>query len=320
MSAAAEADPAGGEAALVLHTERSASGPLPAGCERPRKGRAWRHEDGSLTPVRCGSPNLCRYCSWLTALENAYVVRIDAEACCPRIGFTLTTKAAVTAAATFRRDISETFRALRRQPWARDARYLGQIEFTTGEGKCSGGYRRIHQHGLLKDVDPARAPDVAELMKRVWLGRTGARRVEAHELRRPAGAMAYLVNHHQKQAQTPPRGWSGKRFRPSNPSETRRGYFEQPVTQLREQASAQLADKRMRATVAKMLGADESWQDVDADVQADVLGQALDDARDHPPPVLVKTMHVPQAFGADGLPSAWRTEVVGLVHDSEAAA
>lgn len=274
---------------------------------------SWRHEDGSLTPVRCGSPNLCLYCSWLTAIENAYVVRIDAEACCPRIGFTLTTRAAVTPPATFRRDVSETFRALRRQPWASDARYLGQIEFTSGNGSKASGARRIHQHGLLKDVDPARAPDVAELMKRVWLGRTGAHRVEAHELHRPAGAMAYLVNHHQKQAQTPPRGWQGKRLRPS------KGYYEQPAPQLRQLARAALADKRLRAAVVKTLGAEECWHDVDADVQADVLGQALDDARDYPSPVLVKTMDVPNAFGADGLPSAWRTEVVGPMHVQAAA-
>jgi hypothetical protein len=196
-------------------------------CERPRKGMRWQHEDGSLSPVRCGSPNLCRYCSWLTALENAYVVRLDAEMTCPRIGFTLTTKAAVTPPATFRKDVEQVFRSLRREPWAKDARYLGQIEFTTGNGRGSGGARRIHQHGLLKDVDPARAADCGELMKRVWLGRTGAHRVEAHELFRPAGAMAYLVNHHQKQAQTPPRGWSGKRLRPS------KGYYEIPAPQLR---------------------------------------------------------------------------------------
>jgi len=46
-----------------------------------------------------------------------------------------------------------------------------------------------------------------------------------------AGAMAYLVNHHQKQAQTPPRSWSGKRLRPS------KGYYEIPAPQLRELAN-----------------------------------------------------------------------------------
>lgn len=176
---------AGGAAALVLHTERSDTRAVPEGCERPRRGLRWQHEDGSLRPVRCGSPNLCRYCSWLTALENAYVVRIDAEMCCPRIGFTLTTKAAVTPPVTFRQDVAYVFKVLRREPWAREARYLGQIEFTTGSGENSGGARRIHQHGLLKDVDSARASDCGELMQQVWSRVTGAHRVEAHELWRP---------------------------------------------------------------------------------------------------------------------------------------
>src|SRR3954463_7628097 len=153
------------KAALVLHTERSDAGPTTRvdgvgqlkGCERPRKGLAWQHADGRLTPVRCGAPNLCRYCSWMVALENAVVVRKDAEMCLPEIGFTLTTAAARVPAATFRRDVEQVFKALRREPWARGARYLGQIEFTTGKGARSGGHRRIHQHGLLKDVDRSRA-------------------------------------------------------------------------------------------------------------------------------------------------------------------
>jgi hypothetical protein len=119
------------------------------------------HADGRLTPVPCNSPNKCRPCSWRVAVENACVVRADAEICLPEVGFTLTTRAAVTAPATFRRDIEQAFRALRKEPWARDARYLGQIEFTTGLGKLAAGVRRIHQHGLLKDVSRDRAQDAA---------------------------------------------------------------------------------------------------------------------------------------------------------------
>lgn len=322
----AKGSPEGGAAgALVLHTERSDKGPSetpfhdpsPMACERPRRGMHWQHEDGSLSPVRCGSPNLCRYCSWLTALENAYVVRLDAEMCCPRIGFTLTTKAAVTPPATFRNDVAYVFKTLRREPWACEARYLGQIEFTTGQGRRSGGARRIHQHGLLKDVDPARAADCGELMKRVWSRVTGAHRVEAHELLRPAGAMAYLVNHHQKEAQTPPRGWSGKRLRPS------KGYYEIPAPELRERARAALADKRVRAAVEKSLSSHEAWESLDGQEQADAFASVLDVAMHYPSPVLVRTAALPVDFDVDAdghmSPTKWERTVLGPLHEDDAA-
>src|SRR6185436_19966553 len=130
-----------------------------------------------------------------------------------------------------------------------DLRYLGQTEFTTGEGPRSGGHRRIHLHGLVKDVAPEHAPELADRARFVWKKRTGAHRVEAHELHRPAGALAYLVNHHQKTAQRPPHGWTGKRFRPSNPRGDRPGYFERPIAELRTEARGRLADKRTYAAV-----------------------------------------------------------------------
>jgi hypothetical protein len=270
---------------------------------------AYLHDDGRLTPVACGSPNKCRYCSWTVAVENAWVVRQDAEICLPEVGFTLTTKAAHTAPARFRQDVAWAFKSLRREPWARDARYLGQIEFTTGEGKRSGGARRIHQHGLLKDVDRSRSADAGEVLRRAWLPRTGAHRVEAHELHRPAGAIAYLVNHHAKTAQRPPAGWSGKRLRPS------KGYYERPITELREEARAYLADKRTRAAVERLLLEENAWDALPELDEVDALVDELhDEARNAGPPLLVRTQRVPTDFDSEGLPSAWATEVVGTVH------
>lgn len=95
---------------------------------------AWEHADGHRSPVRCESPNRCDYCSWLTSLENATVVRLDAEHCLPELGFTLTTKRAFTPREVFTIDVRQTIKALRREPWARDARYLGMVEHTTGTG------------------------------------------------------------------------------------------------------------------------------------------------------------------------------------------
>jgi hypothetical protein len=240
------------------------------------------------------------------------VVRNDSEACLPQIGFTLTTRSATTPPATFRRDVEKSFRALRRQPWAKHARYLGQIEFTTGKGARSGGARRIHQHGLLKDVDREHAADVGEILRRVWKERTGAHRVEAHELHRPAGAIAYLVNHHQKSAQTPPRGWSGKRLRPS------KGYYERPIGELREEARAYLADDRHRHAVQAVLERCGAWDELDPWTLEDITEEwSLRAAAN--PPELVRTASLPVAFDADGLPAAWELQSLGAVEDERAA-
>jgi hypothetical protein len=270
---------------------------------------AYLHDDGRLTPVACGCSNKCRYCSWTAAVENAWVVRHDASICLPEVGFTLTTKAAHTAPATFRRDVEQVFRGLRREPWAGHARYLGQIEFTTGQGSRSAGARRIHQHGLLKDVDRDRANDVGEVLRRIWQERTGAHRVEAHELHRPAGAIAYLVNHHAKTAQRPPAGWSGKRLRPS------KGYYERPIAEMREEARAHLADKRTRAAVERALLEANAWDELpDVDEVHDLVDEHAENALNAGPPLLVRTQRVPTDFGEDGLPCAWTIEVVGSVH------
>jgi hypothetical protein len=268
--------------------------------------------DGTLIPLRCGASNRCAYCSWLVALENALVVRADAAECLPQLGFTLTTRAAQTPAERFRRDVEQAMKALRREPWACDARYLGQIEHTTGHGTRSGGARRIHQHGLMKDVDRDRAADVAEVLRRVWLSRTGAHRVEAHELHRPAGAIAYLVNHHQKTAQAPPKGWSGKRFRPS------KGYFERPIVQLREEARVLLRDRRVEAAIAATLEDAGAWDVIeDGPLMDEIVGAAVQRAAENPPE-LVRVQRIPTSFGDDDLPSAWETQVLGPVRDEDA--
>lgn len=272
---------------------------------------AWQLPDGTLVPLRCGASNRCAYCSWMVALENALVVKLDAAEQLPEIGFTLTTRAARTPPEKFRRDVEKSFLALRRR-W-RDAQYLGQIEFTTGHGTRSGGARRIHQHGLLKGVDRGDVEAVADVLRDVWAARTGAHRVEAHELHRPAGAIAYLVNHHQKTAQAPPRGWSGKRFRPS------KGYFERPVAQLREEARTLLRDRRVEAAVARALEDAEAWDLVgDHDVMDQLVAAAVERAAENPPE-LVRVQRIPTEFGDDDMPTAWETQVLGLVADVDAA-
>lgn len=298
----------GAEGALVpirerSHPEDSSSARLR--CEKPSDTLAWQLHDGRLIPLRCGASNRCRYCSWLTAVENATVVALDAADDMPRVGFTLTTRAAHTPPEKFRNDVRLAFRAIRRR-WP-DAEYLGQIEFTTGEGTRSGGARRIHQHGLLKGVPPDDLPSVEDVLRSVWKARTGAHRVEAHELHKPAGAIAYLVNHHQKTAQAPPKGWSGKRFRPS------RGYFAAPVSQLRERAKATLADKRAEHAIRRLLDSAMAWDVLDALEAEELFDRLVGELRQAPAAELVRVAKIPKTWTDDGLPKDWATEVLGPV-------
>jgi hypothetical protein len=65
------------------------------------------------------------------------------------------------------------------------------------------------------------------------------------------GAIAYLALHHNKMEQRPPRGWSGKRFRPS------RGYFNRPVAELRAEAGVLMRDRRIERQLI------EAWNVLD---------------------------------------------------------
>ena len=231
---------------------------------------------------------------------------MDASDELPEVGFTLTTRAAATAPADFRESVAQAFRALRKA--YPEAEYLGQIEFTTGQGKNSGGHRRIHQHGLLKGVPRQAAGDVGERLLAVWRKRTGAHRVEAHALVKPAGAIAYLVNHHQKGAQTPPRGWSGKRFRPS------RGYFASPLPDLRNEARWALSEEAVEWAVDQALREQGAWEAFGpGEEYEEVLRAGIARRRAIPKPELVRVASLPSSWNDDGTPASFSLEVLGPV-------
>jgi hypothetical protein len=221
-------------------------------CERRSERCGWLLADGTFVPARCGAPNKCAYCAYLTTVENALVVSMDAALELPRVGLTLTTADPKYGTDRFRRDISETFRLLRRR-LGPDVGYLGLVEFTTGRAAGSGGHRRIHQHLLLKRCEPRAAEGLEDELRGLWERRTGASRIELRELRSPAGATAYLIHHHRKREQAPPPGWSGKRMRPS------KNYYERPVSELRSEARVLLTDRRVRRAARRAI----DWQEVD---------------------------------------------------------
>lgn len=218
----------------------------------------------------------------LTAFENALVVRLDAleGRRWPTWGLTTTTREPWTAATHGERAKMlagaerSLFRDLRRR-YGREIEYLGFLEFTTGLGVSSGGARRAHIHHLVKGLgrpDDGRAAELEALVSRKWLKFTGeAWRVECRPLRTPLGSIAYLAIHHHKTEQRPPKGWTGKRFRPS------RGYFERPVGELRAEARALLEDKRIEGELVRAWNVPDGF---DGGLLDELLMQALPDARE----------------------------------------
>lgn len=243
----------------------------------------------------------------LAALENVAVVGRDARERQPTAGLTLTTRAAVTDPAAFRRDVEHVLRLIRRRE--REAEYLGVIEFTTGRGTRAGGARRLHQHALVKGLDGAAALGLEGDVRDLWHRRTGAHRVELRELRTPAGATAYLLAHHHKSEQAPPKGWNGRRLRAS------RGYFERPVEHLRAEAREVLREKRTAAAVRGLMA---EWIEEDpelADAYDDAFADLLATRETADPPQLVRVARLPSGFDADGVPTALELQVVDVVHD-----
>jgi hypothetical protein len=201
---------------------------------------------GTLVPVRCGSPNLCSYCAFMSAAIDGMMVLLDAlDNSAPTISLTVTTQKAHTEPQDFRRDVEQLFKAIRRR--APEVEYLGRIEFTTGEGKRSGGHRRINQHTLVKGLDPHTAAVIQDDVVGLWKRRTGAYRVELAQLRSAAGAAHYLTTHHSKATQAPSKGWTGRRLRAS------RGYFAKPGAERRAEAAAVLRDRRAERRLLDLL-------------------------------------------------------------------
>ena len=225
-----------GGAPLVLYGERSPARPA-AGCPRALQGLrlAVTDVDGPrYLKLRCGRRD-CAYCGWLRDLEDATCLFLDAREQQPALAITLTTAQPWEQLdpGVYREASKQLWRALRAR-WGR-VEYVGLIEFTTGRSKRSGGHRRMHGHYLVKGIPASEVLAVERVVREVWSRVTGAYVVEVSELRSAGGAIAYMGLHHRKPQQAAPEGWRGMRLRHS------RGYWHQPIGELREHARRHLA-------------------------------------------------------------------------------
>jgi hypothetical protein len=194
--------------------------------------------------------------------------------------------------ATLRNGWKDVARRARREVNA-EASYAWFREWTTGEGPRSDGIRRTHYHSTWTLESDEQAQRVAEISNEVWGRLTAATSERAHGWKRvyDAGGLARyiagLVGHHLKSAQAPPPGWAGRRFG------TSRGFYAIDSRELDRQAKAVVRDERLahhfeRVIMERLDPPDGLPVDILDDVLTPLLETAIAEARDRPPPRIVR--------------------------------
>lgn len=286
-------DPAGGSA-LDLH-EGIGPSEVATGCPRWPEGLRLESTAGDLVRGRCKSTNLCDYCAKLAAVENAEVLALDAMTNAPPLLWSvLTTRTATIDTSGFKHAREMVRREVRRRWPAAEMATL--IEFTTGLGTNSGGDRRPHWNDAIKGVPVDDAAELEAAQAEVWCKYVDAAPAgqKVTPITDTGGLMRYLALHFQKESQQPPEGWHGHRFR------TTRGYLAQPMSIARDEARQSL---RARREVWKAERAGWTGEDALA-AAAEALDVAAATAWE-----IVRLVDLPTAFGADGFPTAWQTNV-----------
>lgn len=196
-----------------------------------------------LVPVRCSSPNRCHYCAVLAARENCEMLALDAgrPGVVPEVWSVLTTRTPTLDLRPFCKGREQVVRALRRR-WP--CQYVCLLEYTKGYASRSGGKRRPHWNLLLKGVPRSEVDRAAKIIRRVWCQHADARPAAQYvgEIDQGVpGLIRYVAEHFNKEDQTPPKAFRGKRFNPS------RGYWNGDLSaeQMREQARESLNMQRL---------------------------------------------------------------------------
>jgi hypothetical protein len=192
-----------------------------------------------LVRGRCSSPNRCSYCAVMAARENCEMLALDAGRPCtvPEVWSVLTTRTPTLDLRPFCRGREKIVKALRRR-WS-SCEYVSLLEYTKGYGSRSGGKRRPHWNLLLKGIPRSDVDRAAEIIRRVWCQHADARPAAQYvgEIDQGVpGLIRYVAEHFNKEDQTPPKAFRGKRFNPS------RGYWNGDLSaeQMRDQARESL--------------------------------------------------------------------------------
>jgi hypothetical protein len=160
----------------------------------------------------------------------------------PEVWSVLTTRTPTVDLKPFCRGREKVVKALRRR-WP-SCQYVSLLEYTKGYTERSRGRRYPHWNLLFKGVPRSDIDLAAEIIRRVWCQHVDARPAAqwVGEVDRGiAGLMHYVAEHFNKEDQTPPPGFRGKRFNPS------RGYWNGDLTaeEMREKARESLAMDRL---------------------------------------------------------------------------
>jgi hypothetical protein len=195
---------------------------------------------------------------------------LDAEVVAPQIATTFTTRDLV-GVPVLREAMAQTARKVRVEI-AREAKYGGTLEWTTGQTKYSGGHRRPHLHLLWKGLDENDADDVRAIATEVWQRLTGAHSHTSEAIRTPGAAIRYVALHHLKEGQAPPLGFTGRRLW------TSLGWWEGGALETRTRARAVVVDERLRRRCEREL-LEQVPDGLDEGLFDELLAGKLDEAR-----------------------------------------
>lgn len=221
-----------------------------AGCPRwPEHLRLYAEATGELIEGRCKATNRCKYCQARYVAETVEALLLDGlYGPSPSIYVVLTAREHLTRADTHAH-LRQLRRSLRKQ-WD-SIEWFVQVEF-----QLRGA---LHLNLLTKGVEQAEREELHQRMTELWCARVDAQPVGqwSGDIVEEGGLAKYLgkrLGHGLKAEQAPPLGWKGHRT-----SQTR-GYFNRPVTELREEARRVF---RRRALMRRAIAAGNSPHDAE---------------------------------------------------------
>jgi len=167
------------------------------------------------------------------------------------------------------------------------ARYAWFREFTDRD--ATHDWKRTHYHSTWALDSDDQAQAVAEISNHVWASRAGAWAEKAHGWQRvwDAGGLtryiAGLVGHHLKANQSPPPGWTGRRFG------TSKGFYAIDSRDLDRDAKAAVRDDRLRWHLERAMAGDDGLPNyLPETIWDEVLTSRLEHARSLPPVKIVR--------------------------------